>query len=195
MIQPAKARTASTGVVTAGVWFALTGSFTLPFLTSLMSEGAPGEYAPALSVVSIVFLVAGSLGTIVAAWVVAREAHASRLLTVVVATVCLVGWWAFSLALLTLPHWGTAYSLAHCLYDCGPSAGQIRTALVVVVTTLVVIATGIVIAARATSVTLRERVRVALLVVVASIPIANLLVFAATGAHNNPPSARVAPVG
>lgn len=135
------------------------------------------------------------MGAAVTARIAVGEARLTPLNGIVVSLVAAIGWYHGLSFAFTYANWEGIDGLLWCDGPCPPTEAEIAFALLHVVVAIVVVATAVVTAALTKNATPRERIRIALLVIVASMPVANVLVFTATNPHNSSPSAASAPVG
>jgi len=190
MLRPASART-----VRAGLGLALIGALGNIWIAGIFRTGMPDWMAPLYTALTLVAIGSGIAGAVIAAYIAIGEARLSRLFGVVASTIGAIGYYNGLSFIFTNANWGGADDLLWCEGPCPPTEREIMVALFHAAIAIVLIATAIVAAALTKNAAPRERIRIALLVIVASIPVANLLVFTATSPHNKPPSAATAPVG
>jgi len=190
MLRPASERT-----VRAGFWLALIGASGIVWIVVGMNAGLQGWMVIGGSVLLATIVSSGLLGAVVAARIVGGEGRLTALLCVVIAIVCALGWFADLLVIFIFAEWDFVVTLQYCEGGCGPTDYQMRAAITIATIGFAVLAVAVISAALTKNATSRERIRIALLVIVASMPVANVLVFTATNPHNSSPSAASAPVG
>ena len=190
MLRPASART-----VRAGLGLALIGASGIVWIVVGMNAGLQGWMVIGGSVLLAATVSSGLLGAVFVARIVAGEGRLTGLLGVVIAAVCALGWFANLLVIFIFAEWDFVVTLQYCEGGCGPTDYQVRAVITIATIAFAVLAVAVISAALTKNTSPRERIRIALLVIVASIPVANLLVFTATSPHNKPPSAATAPVG
>lgn len=179
----------------AGFGLALISALGIVSLAIGWRVGIYGWTAFGHSLLGLGTIVVGIAGAAVTARIAVGEAELTRLNAVAASVVAAIGWYHGRSFALTYANWAGIDDLVWCEGPCPPTEVEIAFALLHVVVAIVVIATAIATATVAKNATPRERIRIALLVVVASMPVPNLLVFTATRVHNNSPSAAGAPVG
>jgi len=179
----------------AGLGLALIGALGNFWIAEVIRSGMPDWMAPLYTALTVVAIGSGVAGAVIAAQVAIGEAGLSRLFGVVASTLGAIGYYHGLSFIFTYTNWGGMDDLLWCEGPCPPTEREIMFALFHVAIAIIVIATAIIAAALTKNASPRDRIRIALLVIVASIPVANLLVFTATSPHNKPPSAATAPVG
>jgi len=190
MLQPASERT-----VRAGFGLALISALGIVSLAIGWRVGLYGWVVFGSSLLGLGTMVVGIAGAAVTARIAVGEAQLTRLNAVVASVIAAIGWYHGLSFALTYANWAGIDTLEWCEGPCPPTDAEIAFALLHAVVAIVVVATAIATATVAKNATPRERIRIALLVIVASTPVANLLVFTATSPHNSSPSAASAPVG
>jgi len=190
MLRPASALT-----VRVGFGLALISSSGIVWIVVGMNAGLQGWMIIGGSVLLAATVSSGLLGAVFAARIVAGAGRLTALLGVVIAVVCALGLFANLLVIFIFGEWDFVVTTQYCEGGCGPTDYEVRAALTIATIVFAVLAVAVISAALTKNATPRERIRIALLVIVASMPVANLLVFTAVRVHNNSPSAAGAPVG